>query len=278
MNATQPLNADATQPLTADATQPLTGPEGQPHAAPPVNSEVSAPELHQVVMPSNMLEDGHPLRSVELSLRKQQAERYLNALREAIADKSFQFSHVMRHAPKKSVRTRARTIVGKLNDRISLYSRIYKRCRAALVLLGADEETLCRFQLLHASTTILDPNRPGASSLRLSWIWQTSSNQMPQSPESVHEFKRVHWLRARAQKNRWKEEQILVGYEMEWSVRYFLYRAKVWEERCNVAALSPGAIAYAARQNARWRQVAAAAESLFKVRMSIISHDKLTSC
>ncbi|KAF8799621.1 hypothetical protein BYT27DRAFT_7227787 [Phlegmacium glaucopus] len=245
MDAAQPLNADATQPLTADATQPLTG--------------LEAPELHQVVMPSNMLEDGHPLRSVELSLRKQQAERYLNTLREAIADKSFQFSH-------KSVRTRARTIVGKLNDCISLYSHIYKRCRVALR------------EHVSASTTILDPNRPGASSLCLSWIWQTLSNQMPQSPESVHEFKQVHWLRARAQKNRWKEEQILVGYEMEWSVRYFLYRAKVWEERCNVAALSPGAIAYAARQNARWQQVAVAAESLFKVRMSIISHDKLTSC
>ncbi|KAF8808483.1 hypothetical protein BYT27DRAFT_7096830, partial [Phlegmacium glaucopus] len=67
-------------------------------------------------------------------------------------------------------------------------------------------------------------------------------------------------------KNRWQEEHILVGYEMEWSVRYFLYRAKVWEEHCNVVALSPGAIAYAAHQVARWRQVAAAAESLFKVR------------
>ncbi|KAF8816556.1 hypothetical protein BYT27DRAFT_7220649 [Phlegmacium glaucopus] len=247
--AAQGNDMDAAQPLNADATQLLTGPEGQPHAVPPINN-------------------GHPLRSVELSLRKQQAERYLNALREAIAD---------------NVRTWARTIVGKLNDRISLYSRIYKRCQAALVLLGADEETLCRFQLLQrehvsTSTTILDPNRPGASSLRLSWIWQTSSNQMLQSPESVHEFKWVHWLRARAQKNRWKEEQILVGYEMEWSVRYFLYWAKVWEECCNVAALSPGAIAYAARQNARWRQVAAAAESLFKVRMSVISRDKLTSC
>ncbi|KAF8808485.1 hypothetical protein BYT27DRAFT_7096736, partial [Phlegmacium glaucopus] len=139
-------------------------------------------------------------------------------------------------APKKSVCTWARTIVGKLNDHISLYSHIYKRCRAALVLLGADEETLCQFQLLQqehvsASNMILDPNRPGASSLHLSWIWQTLSNQMPQSAESVHEFKWVHWLRARVlhsvtrrKKNRWQEEHILVGYEMEWSVRYFLYQ------------------------------------------------------
>ncbi|KAF8813481.1 hypothetical protein BYT27DRAFT_7084446 [Phlegmacium glaucopus] len=47
-----------------------------------------------------------------------------------------------------------------------------------------------------------------------------------------------HWLGARAQKNRWKEEHILVGYEMEWSVRYFLYWEKVWEEHCNVAVMS----------------------------------------
>ncbi|KAF8805730.1 hypothetical protein BYT27DRAFT_7073044, partial [Phlegmacium glaucopus] len=63
---------------------------------------------------------------------------------------------------------------------------------------------------------------------------------------------RKMWGSVKFRKNRWKEEQILVGYEMEWSVRYFLYQAKVWEECCNVAALSPGAIAYAARQNACW--------------------------
>ena len=150
-----------------------------------------APERQTIPMPSNCLQD-HRLRALELSLRKQQAERYLNALREVIADKSFQYSHVMRDAPKKSVRTRARAVIGKLNDRISLYSQIYTKCRAALVRLDVDQRVLDEFQILQkddvrASTAILDPNRPGASTLRLSWIWQTSITGLNQSPDSVRE-------------------------------------------------------------------------------------------
>ncbi|KAF8802333.1 hypothetical protein BYT27DRAFT_7112690 [Phlegmacium glaucopus] len=233
-------------------------------------TEGLAPECQLVSMPSNTLQDDHPLRLVELSLRKDQAARYLQALREVIADKSFHFSDIMRLAPKKSVRTRARTAVGKLNHRIALYSRIYRRCRLALINLSADQETLHQFQLLQrddvmASTVILDPNRPGASSLRLSWIWQSSTDRLlPQSADSVASVQRVHWLRARAQNNRWNEEHILVGYEMEWSVRYFLNNARVWEGRSDAAAGNPGAAAYAARQVTKWRQVAASCDHLFQ--------------
>jgi hypothetical protein len=155
-------------------------------------SEATPPERQLVAMPSNCLQD-HPLYAVELSLRKQQAERYLNALRDVIAEKSFHFVHVVRNAPKKSVRTRARALITKLNERISLYCRIYTRCRAALVRLSANQSVLDQFQTLQkgdvaASTAILDPNMPGASSLRVSWIWQTSIRGMyQQSPGSVRE-------------------------------------------------------------------------------------------
>lgn len=157
---------------------------------PPV---ILSPEKQPISMPSNSLQD-HPLRTTELLLRKQQAERYLNALRETIAEKSFHFSHVMRIAPKKSVRTRARANIVKLNERISLYSRVYTRCRNALVQLHADVTVLDQFQILrredvNASTAILDPNLPGSTSLRLSWIWQTSGSGTNQSPEQVRECK-----------------------------------------------------------------------------------------
>jgi len=82
---------------------------------------------------------------------------------------------------------------------------------------------------------------------------------------TVFAVQRVHWLRARANRNRWEEELILVGYEMGWSVRYFLHHAAVWEEHGKGAALSPGAVAYAARQVARWNQMAASADHVFQV-------------
>lgn len=75
---------------------------------------------------------------------------------------------------------------------------------------------------------------------------------------------RVHWLRARSQKSRWSEEFILVGYEMQWVVRHFLYQAKVWSERQTGPSVSAGAAAYASRQHARWTDIAAAADSKFK--------------
>lgn len=172
---------DVPRPTTTVTDQPLSSAPTMP------------PERQPISLPSNSLQS-HPLLEVELLFRKQQAERYLTALRETIAEKSFHFSHVMRVAPKKSVRTRARAIIVKLNERISLYSRVYTRCRGALVRLNADSTILDRFQVLrredvNASTAILDPNLPGASSLRLSWIWQTSGYGKNQSPEQVRECK-----------------------------------------------------------------------------------------
>ena len=100
------------------------------------------PEHRPVPFPSNCLVPNHPLRTVELEVRKHQARSNLNALREVISEKSFQYSHVLRKAPKKSVKTRARTVIARLNNKITLYSRAYARARAVLVRLGADEATL----------------------------------------------------------------------------------------------------------------------------------------
>ena len=74
---------------------------------------------------------------------------------------------------------------------------------------------------------------------------------------------RVHWLRARAQKNRWQEELTLVGYEMEWTTRYFLHKAGMWQEQLGDQTL-PGPKAYAARQSAQWGNLASDAERAFR--------------
>jgi hypothetical protein len=71
---------------------------------------------------------------------------------------------------------------------------------------------------------------------------------------------RVHWLRARAQSGRWNEEVILVTYEMQWTVRYFLHQAQRWdhlaasEDEGGRSACGPAA--YARRKAAMWRWLA----------------------
>lgn len=52
-------------------------------------------------------------------------------------------------------------------------------------------------------------------------------------------------------------------YEMQWTVRYFLYKSKEWEEGRDEADAVAGARVYAVRQARRWRQYAEAADSLF---------------
>lgn len=160
----------------------------QPH-----NTDVIPPERRHLIFPSNLvLPDGHPLQQLELNLRIKQASRYLAAVREAVADKSFQYSHVMQSAPSNAVRSRSRTIISSLNERISLCCRIYARTREAMVRLRADEQTLNTFRILQkedvkASSAILNPNIPGSSSIRLSWIWQTRIGGLHSSVESMTE-------------------------------------------------------------------------------------------
>jgi hypothetical protein len=136
----------------------------------------------------------HPFHQAKLDLRIRQATRYLAALRDAIAQKSFQYSHVMRDAPSKGARTRSRSAILRISDQISQYSRVYCRARAAMVRLGADEVTLNKFKLLtrddvKASTAILKPNIPGSSSLRLSWIWETGPRISGSAPDAMRECK-----------------------------------------------------------------------------------------
>jgi hypothetical protein len=243
------------------------------------------PERRSLPMPSSCLENGHPLRKIELGFRKDQAACYLKALREVVAQKSFHYSHVIRVAPSKGTRTRARTVIAKLNVKIASYSRIYARCRMTMVRLGADDQTLRTFRILQredvkASTAILDPNERGASSLRLSWIWHLSG--FDNSSGSLHEcwsnlsffgsiqlilfalaVQRVHWLRARAQKSRWNEEVILLQYEMEWAVRYFLHHSHQWRVRAQAAEVTAGQAAYGFRQAASWQSLAGRAEAQF---------------
>ena len=79
-------------------------PFGSDHLQNPSNTSTTPPEHRPLHLPSsNNTATDHPLRQAELTLRIQQATQYLSALRDAIAQKSFQYSHVMRSAPSKGV-------------------------------------------------------------------------------------------------------------------------------------------------------------------------------
>jgi hypothetical protein len=129
---------------------------------------------------------------VELNLRIQQADKCLQALRDNIADKSFQYSHVIRVAPRKGVRTRGRGAITKLNGIIAYHARVYERCRRAMTMLGADQAILKKYPILlkehlKSSTALLNPNEPGSTRLQLSWIWRSAAGGIGDSSESLLE-------------------------------------------------------------------------------------------
>ena len=173
----------------SDETLPSTREGKRPAAA---DNLFSLPEERLIVLPSNSEQCDAIHTQMELKLRIEQADKCLQALRDAIADKSFQYSHVIRAAPRKSVNTRARATIAKVDHQITYYARVYARCRQAMERLDADDVTLRKYQILskehvRSSTALLDPNKPGSTRVQLSWIWKTAQGDPHQTPDALRE-------------------------------------------------------------------------------------------
>lgn len=162
-------------------------------------------EDYTIALPSNgNTNDLH--RELELEHRIALSNRQLDQIRDLIAEKSFQFSHVIRVAPRKGVTTRSRAAVKKLNNKIAGHCRLYARCRSRLVTLGANISILSRLKVLtpsdvKASTAVLNPNEPGSTRVKLSWIWQTTSRHIYGLPEMFVPSAETHSENAEADFN-----------------------------------------------------------------------------
>ena len=122
---------------------------------------------------------GAEYAQLEIEHRITHADHHLNRIWDLIAEKSFQYSHVIHVAPRKAVNTRSRAEVKKLNLQISVHCRLYAQCRSTLQKLGASPEIMKRFQILtvediKASTAVVNPNERGSTQIKLSWVWQSA--------------------------------------------------------------------------------------------------------
>lgn len=135
------------------------------------------PEHARLVLPSNG-NTNMDFEMPEIAIRKKTADSLLSQIREVIAQKSFRYTEHMRAAPRKGVRTRARTTIDDLHRKLSLLCQVYAYCRERLIDLRVDREVLSAFRVLtqedvRCSTAVLSPNLPGSTKLTLSWIWQS---------------------------------------------------------------------------------------------------------
>ena len=90
----------------------------------------------------------------------------------------------------------------------------------------------------------------------------------------------VHWLWAKAQFERWLEEQASIHNEAKWIPAYFHAKAEEWEARMNIAAQNSkhGHSAYASQQMHLWAELSKSSEkSLAPIASSSLKQFKSAS-
>ena len=91
---------------------------------------------------------------------------------------------------------------------------------------------------------------------------------------------RVHWLRSKAQFERWMEEQDSIHNEAKWIPAYFHAKAETWRKLMHTAAERSlkGHQAYASYQMHAWEELSqSSAHSLTPITKSSIKHYKVES-
>lgn len=160
-----------------DAWDPIDQPEQ--------TRDETQPERFVIALPSTLpIGSAHrvPLARLlrqEFELRKGHANDSLASIRRIIGQEAFQYKKILRPAPDKVQRTRARTSIQAVHRGLVLQSRIYMRTRKAIINLGLDPimvSSLYRMLIkkdIGVTSAIADPNVVGSTRLQLSWIWTT---------------------------------------------------------------------------------------------------------
>ncbi|KAF8258199.1 hypothetical protein EI94DRAFT_1623948, partial [Lactarius quietus] len=134
-------------------------------------------------------------------------------------------------------------------------------------------------QDLHVATLVLGSDKPGQRNTQQSWIWsfgQTSEDE----GTWMDDFERVHWLCAKAQFERWLEEQQSIHDEAQWVPAYFHAKAEAWKKLMvfTVKESLKGHAAYASYQMHMWEKLAQrSAKALSPITLSPFKHYDIES-
>ncbi|KAF9494551.1 hypothetical protein BDN71DRAFT_1590319 [Pleurotus eryngii] len=146
------------------------------------------------------------------------ADALLKSLHEIIAEKSMLYSHTLRSAGQQLIKTRSHNRINTLNKKQSDLVYAYARCWHAMMTLKADNTILCKFKELSkadikSNTYVVNPNQPGSTTLNLSWIWHVGRDD-ESALAALQESNCVLYLKLRALASRWREELLLVNWNM----------------------------------------------------------------
>ena len=147
--------------------------------------DVARPECSAIALPSALPNNSihrvplARLMHLEFELRKGHANDALASIRKSIGLEAFQYRKILRPAPDKVHRTRARSSIQTVNRAKVLQARIYSRTRKAITSLGMEPTLVSSTYLgltrkdMEVSSAIGNPNTAGSTRTQLSWIWTT---------------------------------------------------------------------------------------------------------
>ncbi|KAJ7643850.1 hypothetical protein FB45DRAFT_736350 [Roridomyces roridus] len=169
--------------------------------------------------------------------------------------------------------TRSVTLIGQVGDRIGRVADKYRHAREGLIALKGDDhapqfrelrqedmsagleeesDTASRRKLARLGGKN-SRNEPAYSKKGLSWIWTAGGGPQEDDSAALHDSVRVEWSKARARRDRWVEEVLLLREEMRRTLRMLQYIQGQWRERVALRKnarpkLLAGVRAYALRQ------------------------------
>ncbi|KAH8987551.1 hypothetical protein EDB86DRAFT_2832248 [Lactarius hatsudake] len=206
----------------------------------------------------------HGVRSLaikEAKLRYAQANDSIHRIRLALGFKSALFRTQVRSARTQKTKTRAWTAVQNVDTTVHEHARNYGMARDAYIKVQQASDGSLELPPLHAmdlrvKTAILGAAEVGQRNTQLPWIWSFGTSNV-EGGAWFEEFSRVHWLRAKAQHERWKEEDKAIKNEAMWVPQYFHAKATCWKAWMDVARVAKldGHNAYASYQAHAWEEM-----------------------
>ncbi|KAF7310144.1 CxC2 domain-containing protein [Mycena indigotica] len=240
----------------------------------------------KIYLPSELSPDdrrrycGRGVADAETKLRLGQCADALMSLRGCLYTKT----HVIYWRNSNSVAqkgaTRSATLLERIGERIARAALKYRKAYDALVALkgqgfssefrkledadingraGVENDISSVKKLRAAESARASRNEPTQTAIeaRVSWIWGIAGGT---DRTELHDSVRVDWTKARARRDRWREEVALIREEMKRVLRCLATIQKEWDERAGArdeedVALSSGLRAYALRQCAMHKRV-----------------------
>ncbi|KAF7310141.1 CxC2 domain-containing protein [Mycena indigotica] len=180
--------------------------------------------------------------------------------------------------------TRSATLISRIGQQVERKAAKYRDAQAALVALkgasyapqfrklepgdvnhrpGVENDVVSMKHLASADSTRASRNEPTTTAIqgKVSWIWSAGAGA---GAGELHDSVRVDWSKAKARRERWREEIGLLREEMKRVLRSLRWEQEQWQRRASgrddeelTVELKSGLQAYALRQSELHKRIGA---------------------